>query len=338
MILRLLIFSIFFLITKNIPAQLTWILNAETGYYKTSGNAFLNRDDFLARIDGSLKYLYEQSGTNASVLLKARPEIYGFNNNFRSIKLKEAFNFYRIENDFNWGIFTSIYQHYYKGNDLNFSQNIFSLQGDAVFFRSSNVPINLSLGYTYLDTQINGNKNLDLVFLELGTEKYLNNYFRIGYGGYIEKFSVQNKFSTNYSNLSFENNGLRFGPLINLKYVKDFIINAEYKFLLHNSDQTSYPSYEQIIKLLAGKIFFTDFSGFILADFYFKRFSLKENNSDILLYIPVNQENKYYIKLAYEIFATSELFVKYGYSKEILDVSAYQFAGWSFTIGFEISK
>ena len=319
---------------RSFSLKLDW----DAGYFKTSGSESINQSDFLTRLDGQLKYDYQQHDRIAFLILKARPEIYGFDNHYRSLKLMGSGSYFQNEDILNWGLSFSARNNIYKGNDFNINHSIIIFQADGFWHFSDIVPINTTIGYTYQNINLNGNRNLDLIYLEASADKIISPFFKVGYGGYIERFIIQNNYTDPFRNINEKNKGLRIGPLINIKYLKQFIANTEYRFLLHYSDFTNYPSYEQQIKLLAGKVLLSKLSIFLLLDFYFRNFTFKENQQPDLLYTPLNLENRYYIKLAYDIFDDWEIFTKYGYSKENIDGSVYSLAGWSFTVGFEFNK
>ena len=163
---------------------------------------------------------------------------------------------------------------------------------------------------------------------------------KFGYGLYIERFFITNEVELHGINSNYENNGWRLGPQLSLNYLKEFIVNIDYKFLLQDSKFTKDFSFEHLIRVVAGKIFFTDWSTFLLVDYNI--LSLKKTSDYIEgvtpLYTPLNYENRVYLKIAYELSNNFEIFTKAGYFKDNLYENKFSLEGWNATIGIEISK
>jgi hypothetical protein len=122
--------------------------------------------------------------------------------------------------------------------------------------------------------------------------------------------------------------------------LKDFVINFDYRFLIHNSQYTSYPSIENWLRLVAGKILSEKWSAFVLTDYYFRNFRTKGIAADNqgLLYTSTNFENRIYLKLGYDIADNIELYIKSGYFDENISVDKYSFEGLDISLGIEIGN
>ena len=72
-------FSAFFLFTFNeLNAQFFYRMNCEAGFFKNSISEFVERNDFLTRLEGQVKYSDEQEDRNITGELRVQPEIIGF--------------------------------------------------------------------------------------------------------------------------------------------------------------------------------------------------------------------------------------------------------------------
>jgi len=119
--------------------------------------------------------------------------------------------------------------------------------------------------------------------------------------------------------------------------VRNFIFSFDYQFLIHDSDITVYPSYDQWIRIMAGKSIVKNLTAFILIDYYKRDFEYREvNDLTDLLYSPVNAENRIYFELSNTVKTNQKLYLKIGYFDEKLFYRDYSLSGWKGLIGFEI--
>jgi len=331
-------FLIAFISVFVIYPQISWGIKTEAGYNFASGSGILDSSDFVLGLDGEVGYLFEQESRKASLILKARPELYGFNNDLFSARLRAKGNFYQEEENFNWGINLTGQRNIFNGRNLDLAYDIFILNAEASCFFIDGVPFTLNFGYAYQNAENQFEQNLDLFFFDTKFFSQLD-FLRIGYGIYVERFNLlyEERQKTTFKN---SNSGWRVGPQISLNYLRDWIFSAEYRFLVHYSQVTENPSYDQWIRLLAGKIFLNDFSAFILADFYLRDYKLKRNSSDILpvLYTPIDQENNLYFKVGYDISDVFAVYIRSGYFKENLFLNDFSFSGWNILLGVELSN
>ncbi|HSR16917.1 MAG TPA: hypothetical protein VLM39_02400, partial [Ignavibacteriaceae bacterium] len=94
-------------------------MNGEFGFYKSTGEESFKQNDILTRLDGAVKYNYEDETRKASVQLRARPEFYRFKNSIASVKIKAEGNFSQAEDDFIWGADLSFQKNFFNGRGLN---------------------------------------------------------------------------------------------------------------------------------------------------------------------------------------------------------------------------
>lgn len=323
---------------NKIYSQITWSINTLSGYNFASGSGVINKNDLLLSLDGEFEYNYEQDNREASFLIRAKPELYGIHNSLKTIKLKAKGNYFQKEKKFNWGINVTRQHNIYDSKDINLNYDIFILNAEATLFLIYNTPLTINLGYAYQATKDAFEQNLDLLFLDSKLFTQLN-YFKIGYGLYIEKFDVtyEQHLSFDYKN---NNDGWRIGPQILLAYLKSLIIRLEYRFLFHDSPLTKSLSYDQWLRLLAGKFVFDDLSVFILIDYYSRNYKLEKNSADVLplLYSPIDQENNLYLKIEYDLSDTFSLYIRSGYSKENFFINDLSYSGWNVLLGLWVGN
>jgi hypothetical protein len=117
------------------------------------------------------------------------------------------------------------------------------------------------------------------------------------------------------------------------------VISSDYRFLIHESKYTKNLSYEHWIRFVAGTIFLGEWSVFILADYYSRKFRLLGNPEFLInpLYSPLNLENRVYLKISRILTENLEAYSKVGYFKDNLYENEFSIEGWNFLLGIELS-
>jgi hypothetical protein len=298
----------------------------------------LQEKGLLSRVDGFLKYKYEEEKRNASLSFRVRPEFYNIDNPFNSIKLKAEGDYYQFEENFRWGFDVTKQKNFFNDNFLDLNYDVFTLIGDLSGFSIGDLILNTNYGYANQVIKGEGEYNLDLLFIDLKLINSIDTDLKAGYGFYSERFFIKNEINQNPVSI-YKNDGYRYGPQIGLNYIRDFIFNIDYRFLFHRSDFTTNFSYEHWIRLVAGKIFFNDWSAFLLVDY--NSFILRRTANYIEgitpLYTPLNLENRIYLKIAYELSNVFEVYTKGGFFKDNLYEDKFSLEGWNAVVGIELN-
>lgn len=338
-------FSIFglilsFIISFEVHTQVSWNVYSEGGVFVSPNQNESSANDLLLRLDGNINYLYLNDDVSASLKLKVRPEFYGSNDEFRTLKFKAAGNYFQKEESMNWGIILTGQKNYYYTNNSNFNHSIFMISVNSDWYENEENPISAQLGYAYQTASENVEQNLDLIFIDTKIFTRLFPKNNSGAGIYLERFTIDNKYLSKFTNSLSINKGWRYGPQISFDYLENGIVSIEYRFLFHASQVTEYPSYEHWLRFIAGKIFSERWSIFLLADYYNRRFTLKEEQSveTFLIYNSIDTENKINVKLACEINDGFEVYLKSGYFREKFINQRFNFEGWNVLLGFELSS
>jgi len=328
-----------FILSTPVYAQLNWNIYTEGGFFNSKNINYSQPHNLLFRMDGSLNYFYSENDIAASAKIRVRPEFYGFDNSFRSLKFKASGDYYKKQESMGWGINLTGQKNFYQSGSTNFDYSIFLLAINCDWYEFEDYSISSQFGYAYQTASENVEQNLDLLFLDTKIIKslFLNNNSSLGF--YIERFTIDNKYLSKFISTPVTNKGWRYGPQISFDYLENGLVSLEYRFLLHSSQVTKYPSYEHWVRFIAGKIFLERWSIFLLADYYDRRFTLKEEKpvDTFLIYNPIDSENKVNIKLAYDINSSLEIYLKSGYSKEIFFDPRFNFEGWNLLLGLEIN-
>jgi len=337
---RRVFFPLILIFSLSITAysQFFWRINGEGGYYSAQGSQILDQGELVTRLNTDLKYMYEFKNSITSFDIKIRPELYGLDNHLQIIKLRGKGHYLYKARRYHWGIDLSAYHYLYSGQNLDLSFNNLIIETNLFWLRSPARLIQANLGYAFQSTHRFGDFKLNLLFMQMVLYRTISAYFRYGYGIYLEKFYITLELYNYLKYREICNSGWRTGPLLSLNYLRNFIVNMDYRFLLHYSDYTTYPSYEHYLRLMIGKIFYTRWSAFLVVDYYIPVFKRK---TDIIeevnvLYTPINLQNRIFLKLAYDVKENIEVYIRYGYFKESLYYYNDQFAGWSGLVGLEI--
>ncbi len=320
-------------LSSSYYAQIHFKINFEPGIHFNLNDSTKTKPNALFRIAGILKYKQKNINSITNLSLKIRPEI--FNANIGSLKINPTGTFLYFSKNIIWKSFLSLQHNSYFLFKNNSYYNTFTFINGAELGSNSVSPINISLGYSYQNIVFNKTVNSDFLFLDIETTKQIDNYFSWGYGIFVQNFTTKTQLE-NKDKLT-KSNGWMYGPQLKLHYAKKFIVNADYKFLLENSNFISYPSYEHQIKLLAGFIINRKFSLFLLADYFIRRITLKQKaqNSDYFLYKPTKNENQLFIKTSYNVGDNSSLYVKTGYFSENLFLNNFNIEGINIFVGYE---
>ncbi len=338
MTLKNLIFIFLFTFTPQINfAQMDLRLNLEGGYYQATSKSMAESDqkDATARIDGEAGYKYQNNKNIFAVKLRARPEIYGLNNNLKILKLKAACSYYFGGDNLTLGLNLNGQKNNYNGRSINLNYKDLIFMLESLTKLNNNFSLSSNLGYGYQIVSNDVNQQMNLLILDADIIQQVLKNAKIGYGIYSERFFLKNKFQIENSN----NRGWRIGPHVSFDYLKSFLVNFDYRFLFHISEVTQSPSYEYWIRLVAGKLITENWSVFVLTDYYFRKYTIENNlkNPYLFLYTPINEDNRIYLKIAYNLSDIIETYFKVGYFRENL-YNNYSFAGWNILAGFEFEK
>jgi len=329
---------IFFLLFSQVLwAQLYWLASGETGYYNSSGDFLESQSEILTRLNFKSGYIYKDEKNSGKIDFQLRPEIYGFYNKLNTTKIGIDGFYTHTGKETDWTISIAANEYIFTGDIVDFSYDSFVLNGQLVHFLEPKVSLGISGGIAYRNFDQNEAVTLDIIFFEIDYIYSKDRFTKISGGIYTEKFRLNKKSYDLWGPKNLKNNGTRIGPVFKFNYTQKFVFSSEYRFLLHNSEYTSYPSYDQWFRILTGKSLAKGISVFLLADYYSRNFEY-ENSDDIteLLYTPVNFENRVFIKFSNAVRNNQKIFIKIGYFDEQLFYRNYSISGWKGYIGFEI--
>jgi len=131
-----------------------------------------------------------------------------------------------------------------------------------------------------------------------------------------------------------ENNGFAGGIHFSYNYRSNFILKADYQARLRGSALNSYLEPEHWIKLVWGKIYQNKWALFIYLDYFYKPKN-KRNLEYPLNPIPLNNENRFYLKVSRIVNKKWNYYLKIMWlSNDIFDHPAF-IQGWQGLIGLD---
>jgi hypothetical protein len=310
--------------------------SSELGYYNSSGDFLQSENEILTKLNLKTGYNFKANKNTGKIDFQLHPEIYGFENKLQTIKIALSGFYSHFGKKFDWTFRVAANKYFFSGNIADFSYDSFLLSTEFFYPFKSQINLKAKTGFAYRNFNHRDANTLDMLFAEIDYVYAYNSYLKLGLGLYLEKFDLKNKY--NYS-LSIEdkNRGIRFGPIFRFSYARNFIFSVDYQFLIHDSDKTIYPSYDQWLRIIGGKSIIKNISAFILIDYYKRDFEYQEGNDIVdILYSPVNAENRIYLKLSFTVKDNQKLYLKAGYFDEELFYRGFSLSGWKSLIGFEI--
>lgn len=331
---------IIFLALADGYAQIKFDGGLESGYYKSVGPGVVLQNGFFTGLDGMAGYDYKGENRSASARLRARPELYGFDNRLTTLKLRGDVSYRQNTNTVDWGVSLTGQKYNFNSSGLYLTYKMFSLSGSMDFYFIKYMPAEINFGYAGQFIRTPAEQSLRLFYAEGKLYKSLSNNSRLGFGLYAERFNVKGSPPGYNLYAGKENNGWRGGPEIGFNYLGEGVLNLDYRFLIHSSALTSYPSIEHWIRLVAGRLLTSRLSVFLLADFYIRNFKYNADADKFsyLLYTAMNFDNRIYAKLGYELSGRVEVYLRSGYFNENLLGSKFNFEGWNALIGIDVSN
>jgi len=330
--------TLFFNITSACADNWFGSIKGEGGYYRARSSSVVSHSDIFSAFQGLIRYKNALNSHEWLTELRVRPEFYGLQNTITVLKFSARGQFQQRFPKFHLGLALSSRKNFYVNNNLDFDFSIFKIGGDLVWFYRPKTFFQVSANYFYRDLNSGVYNTLDAVMITVKLYRSFSPFGKIGAGAYIEKFKITNDVPPFFQFGLTENDGWRYGPEISLSYSRHFVININYHFLLHDSDLAQDLDNEQWIQLMLGKLLSPRWSIFFLADYYFRHFPIQPVLNNWLVYVPIDNENSFYLKVEYDIQKKISLFTNLGFSKENLVYQNLDLSGFKGTIGLGLTR
>lgn len=332
----------FFLLAISFPnnaaGDLKYKISGEGGVSRFAVSSFAEDTYFLARFEGTLRYVQSTRRNSWYIQGRLRPEIYLAESSPTAIIFNFKGAFLQRHSKFHWSVNVEAEKQRIAYGIVDITFDIFQLGGQGTWFYRPAAIFSMDINYAYRDLNSRLDHSLDVAFASVDWFPCFTLAKKISIGAYLENFHISRLQGFSAAGNEFRNRGWRYGPEFSLEYQKKFVISGNYRFLLHQSDLTSSTSYEHWVRLLLGRILSPRWSAFFLMDYFFRDYSLPKGVDSNLLYAPLNTQNNIYFKLEREMSPAADLFFRIGYLNENLVYQDLTFSGWRVTVGLEWSR
>ena len=321
-------FLIILLLPSVLSAQIKYSVGVGSGLYFTGQSAVY--DNSQKYFTGLLKldYNIKEKDYKAGFDIFALPELYGSDELVRSLKLKIDADYYEAHENFTWGIEFSKKYYLFNSFDVDNTFDIYFVQPSIEWRLTDDIPVKTSVGLAYQDISGGYSQKSDLFYLDNRLFHYFNAFTHLSYGFYLERFGL---------NSTKTNNGWRIGPIFTFNHLKSFVLNLEFKYLLHTSKLTNKFSHESVIRLMAGKFLLPNLSAFLIADYDWRNISYSDS-SDVLPYSLIDSENNIHVRLGYNVSKVTELYLKGGYFNQDYLNNNLSLKGWNIVAGVKFGN
>ncbi len=330
----LLLIVLLIILPKDTSAQLSYKFNLESGLLINTIESFNSESTSIYKLFGSVKYKIIQKKSESSIALKIRPEL--FDNNFNAMKYGAQGNYIYYSKEIIWKSILSYQLFNYSFTDYSSNYSSFTLIGGAEFNIAKTTPAQIFLGYSYQNLNISNTIKSDYLYLDSKIRNTISNYFSFSYGLFIENFSTENRLNNNKNTSTTK--GWYYGPQITINYLKNFLLNLDYKFLILSSTNLSRTSFEHRINAYSGIKLNKQISLFLLIDFYFRRTKLRNTGYSSNLLLPTKNENHIYVKANYKLLKHFSIYLKTGYLREELLSENKKLDGMNVLLGVELKN
>lgn len=323
--------------------QLNSRLDLEAGYFNNHNPALKGEEDILLRAEGELSYNYPDAGNGSfNANLRLRPEWSGVETALRSVKMgAQAGYFYETE-VLGLGFTAAAKRNLYNSYKPLITHDLLSLQGDVTYSLPSEVTLRLSPGYFRQIINFENRQTTDLLSLKLSAGNSLLGPVNGEEGIYAEFFTIRELPGKIAPQKESSLPGWKIGPELNFTYSEESILTFQYHFLLVNSGSTKFPSYEQMVRFMAGIMPEENISVMLMADYFWHNIKVRKSASyeeaATLNYSSLNYENRILLKIGYDVTEDVEVYLRTGYSKENLINDIFSEKSWSIMAGLSFTR
>ncbi|MFH1196988.1 MAG: hypothetical protein V1720_14925 [bacterium] len=331
--------SFLILINLSAHAQFNYKASLEGGILNNKFGSSGSSTGFYGNLDGVMNYLYQDENKEANVQLRIRPEIIG-EVSASSFKTKAAGSYVQYEETYDWGINLSFQKLLFNRDDYEIDYSVFSFVSNFSYFFESQLSADINAGYAYQTRAGTMQDDYDLIFMDMFLYNNFSRYVKGGLGLYFEGFWNVELYRELVTYNEIKNRGTKVGPQLSFYLLSDNTIQFQYRFNFVSSSITEFPSTENWVRIVAGKLLSDEWSIFGMMDYLFRSIKIDDIYSGTreLVFGPENLENRIYLKLIYEPEENMELYLKAGYFKENFMASQMNFEGLSFVLGLEINN
>ncbi len=315
--------------SPSVAQGLSYRLGAEGGWSRSAFASLVTRSSPVVRLNGDVKYAGKSRQNTWFLRARFRPDIFLTDDlpTFSRFSLQGSFlQQFRATQ---WRFTAAHERQQISAFSSNILIRISQIGSQASWsFRRSNA-LQFSLDFVHRTVNDPLDSRLNALLMRLAWQRIFASSATFSAGLYLEKFEIQRGSAT----FPEQNDGWRYGPEIGLAYKHRVVLSGNYRFLWHQSDVTTSPSYEQWIRLLFGKILSPQWSFFFLTDYFFRNYTINGGAPAALVFAPLDTENRVYLKIERDFSPAVTAFFKIGFLSENFIGTEQSLSGWRGTVG-----
>lgn len=303
------------------------ILRSEAGYHRANFSENPAQDFLRLKFEGVFKFERQTAGQSWYLQARLLPEYYNSTSSWQFFH-SELRGYYRRNGRIgSWEIYALGRRRFYHLQDLQLTFLSANLGSRFTWRYSSGQAVVVHGGYFQRqmkeEPEISWRAGVGNLAWATSFSPNLSGQFGI----YGETFTIRQAVALDSADV-MRNSGWRVGPEVMLSYKKHFLATVQYHWLWHHSRFTRRLSGEHWLRAVFGKIIRRRWSVFLLADYYFRSFHLKDTANANVVYAPFNTQNRVHIKLERDLTAEMAIYVTLGYLNENLLLGQLEFSGW----------
>ena len=311
-------------------------IQGEFGLQQTQGQNILVSPGMLGRFLVQLGIKGRIKLSRWGAHMRFRPELWTGETTATNLKYLWSGYWQQQYRTWTWQLqISGKYYSYQNQTPKNVSFSIFQIAGFWQHYYRKNLFFSLEGHLLYRDLTYIYDSNLDAHIAQIGGNYLLRPHLSLGLKWYFESFRISSRdyFLTEMERR--ENTGWRSGPEITLEHQSKILFTLTYRFLTHQSRLTKSGAREQWVRLVTSWSWNRRWYVFGLVDYYFLTTPGTSTEQAPLLYSPLDNENRIFLKIARSISYRSDLFLKGGYLQETLLKELFTLSGWQLTAGIE---
>lgn len=322
----------FLIILMVLPESGTsaWHLRSELGFYRSSQGAQNTPAQLMTRLEGGYRFSATRGQHRWEFKTRIKPEVFDLAGGTSSVKWFFLGSYRYNPGRFTWNFSVSPRRFTYYNMPHKIRLTILQTNGSLAW--QAKPGLSLSLNAAYFGRGFsNGYHNwLNAGIFTTGGRLLIGKRFYFYGGVYTLRFLVSQSGESSA--------GGQVGPEIGLDFRNGLILTVHFRYLIHRSDITWKNSNARYFRAVFGKMVAPDWTLLLLADFTVNRFNLKQNADLNLLFYPVNNENRFYLKVENDLEKGLSVYLKCGYLKDDLLSNSQPLSGWELVTGLRLSR
>jgi len=318
---------LFFLLILSIsllPAgDLQWDLAAESGMYQQESSF----PSLMGRLNGQFNYSHALPSISLKLQGGLTPEWLGNQSGLSSLRFSGKMLSERKYKSGLWNIYFLLNDYYFHPAEQNyafFQTNTFGLS--TLHSVDPGKTLYSTIEYAFREMDSKPSNKMGLWRAHGGLGLLLPLKARLRFSLNLEHFVIQS------ANEADKHRGWRMGPGMGFQFRGRFILRFNYRLDKAFSEQFGSEQNMIFMRFLWGSFLRPGLAAFLYLD-YQKTENRNKKIPLILRYAPLEEENRIYLKLEYDLNKQSVLYGKGGYFRDTLPDGNNIYSGFQFLVG-----